>query len=249
LHGGATFFDPLSLLPSWSLWRPASSAAGAESSSDPGVDANSPDAVGGGSSKPRRPGAGKGRSSGGTEAAAGGAAARRRLLALPHHQQAVRTFSSSSGSGSNGGAIGIGRRSVGSRKLLGPAELAAAQAAADAGVSLPTDMAASAQAFLEQRLRMEDVRRYLLDTLRLYASLQTFQVQPPEQAVCYDGDALLGQFGTPYPADAEVVAGKYPWLYNFGVGACPRDRLPKDGWQTADGQKNQTRGFFRRWVH
>lgn len=51
-----------------------------------------------------------------------------------------------------------------------------------AGVTIPgVDQiqllqAAAAQAFLEQRLRMEDVRRYLLDTLRLYASLQTFQV-------------------------------------------------------------------------
>jgi Glycosyl transferase family 90 len=40
----------------------------------------------------------------------------------------------------------------------------------------PFSQAAAAQAFLEQRLRMEDVRQYLLDTLRLYASLQTFQV-------------------------------------------------------------------------
>jgi hypothetical protein len=75
------------------------------------------------------------------------------------------------------------------------------------------------------------------------------QVQPPKQAVCYDGDALLGQFGTPYPADAEVVASKYPWLESFGAGACPKDRLPKDGWQTVASQKDQAKGFFRRWVH
>lgn len=133
--------DPLSLLPSWSLWRPAGSAAGAKPSSSPGADADRPDPGGSGSgssSKPRRPGAGKGGKggSGSTEAAAGGAAARRQALALPYHQTAVSTVSSSSSDGS----IGSSRRSFAGRKLLGPAELAAAQAAADADVPLPTDM-------------------------------------------------------------------------------------------------------------
>lgn len=40
---------------------------------------------------------------------------------------------------------------------------------------LPTQ-AAAADMFLEHHLRMEDVRRYLLDVLRLYAALQTFKV-------------------------------------------------------------------------
>ena len=57
-------------------------------------------------------------------------------LALPYHQTAVSTVSSSSSDGS----IGSSRRSFAGRKLLGPAELAAAQAAADADVPLPTDM-------------------------------------------------------------------------------------------------------------
>jgi Glycosyl transferase family 90 len=39
--------------------------------------------------------------------------------------------------------------------------------------------AAAAEAFLEQHLRMDDVRRYLLDVLRLYAALQTFKVKVP----------------------------------------------------------------------
>ena len=70
---------------------------------------------------------------------------------------------------------------------------------------------------------------------------------PPKRAVCYDGDALLGQFGTPFAADAEVVAKKYPWLEGFGAGACPRDRLPKDGWQTAASLADKPRGFLARW--
>ena len=137
--------DPLSLLPSWSLWRPASSGAGVKGSSFPGADADSPDAVGGGS-KPRRPGTGKGGSDS-TGATAGGAAARRRVLALPDHPPAVSTSSSSGGgradsrsSSSSDGGLGSGRQRLRGRKLLGPAELAAAQAAADADISLPTDM-------------------------------------------------------------------------------------------------------------
>lgn len=58
------------------------------------------------------------------------------------------------------------------------------------------------------------------------------QVQPTKNAVCYDGAALLGQFGTPRPADAALVSGKYPWLNSFGAGACPPDRMPQDGWKT-----------------
>lgn len=49
--------------------------------------------------------------------------------------------------------------------------------------------------------------------------------------MCYDGAALLGQFGTPRPSDAAVVSGKYPWLEGFGAGACPPNRMPKDGWK------------------
>ena len=44
-------------------------------------------------------------------------------------------------------------------------------------VSAPERVARSAAAFLEAHLRMADVRRYLLDLLKAYSALQTFQVR------------------------------------------------------------------------
>ena len=41
--------------------------------------------------------------------------------------------------------------------------------------------------FLQEHLRMEDVRQYVLDVLREYAALQRFQPQPSQGAVCYTG--------------------------------------------------------------
>lgn len=178
--------------------------------------------------------------------AAGAAGARRRLQAAqraagdPGGQTAGgidaqrvldRRRAAAAASAGTNGQSSSSTLSGSSRELLGPAELEVAQAAADADLPLPTDVAAAAEAFLTDHLRMEDVRRYLLDVLRLYAALQTFEVQPTKNAVCYDGAALLGQFGTPRPSDAAVVSGKYPWLDSFGVGGCPPNRTPKDGWE------------------
>lgn len=85
----------------------------------------------------------------------------------------------------------------------------------------PVQVAEEAAAFLEKHLTMAHVRRYILDTLRVYASLQSFQVQLPTDAVCYDGRRLLEQFSKPHEVDMKLVAAQYPWLHTFSSGACP----------------------------
>ena len=57
-------------------------------------------------------------------------------------------------------------------------------------VTAPERIANSAAAFLDAHLRMTDVRRYMLDLLKTYAALQTFQVcalwNPPSKKAFAD---------------------------------------------------------------
>ena len=46
----------------------------------------------------------------------------------------------------------------------------------DGDYNAPQRIARSAAAFLDAHLRMRDVRQFMLDLLRTYAALQTFQV-------------------------------------------------------------------------
>ena len=60
--------------------------------------------------------------------------------------------------------------------------------------------------FLAQHVQMPDVRLYIRDALRKYASLQRFMPHPSWNAECYTGEMLLEQFGFPHAFDAEAVA-------------------------------------------
>lgn len=56
------------------------------------------------------------------------------------------------------------------------------------------------------------------DLLRAYAKLQQFRVRPVAKSVCYTGDRLLEQFGTPHAGDGAAVARAYPWLCGHDDG-------------------------------
>ena len=90
----------------------------------------------------------------------------------------------------------------------------------------------SAVQFLSEHLRMKDVRMYVRDALRQYASLQSFTPQASWNAECYTGDRLLEEFGFPYAADRATVAKAYPWLAEYGKKECegrlPRREVEKD---------------------
>ena len=51
-------------------------------------------------------------------------------------------------------------------------------------MSAPERIAGNAAAFLDAHLRMKDVRQYLLDLLKTYSALQTFQVRDADWVVC-----------------------------------------------------------------
>ena len=81
---------------------------------------------------------------------------------------------------------------------------------------------ADALQFIEDHVQMEDVRLYIRDVLKEYASLQTAtQIKPSWNAVCYTGQLVLDQFAFPYRLDKQVVVQAYPWLTTFGQDLCP----------------------------
>ena len=86
--------------------------------------------------------------------------------------------------------------------------------------------------FLAQHVQMADVRLYIRDALRKYASLQRFMPHPSWNAECYTGEMLLEQFGFPYAFDKEAVLKAYPWLADYGskecVGKLPRRVVEKN---------------------
>lgn len=76
--------------------------------------------------------------------------------------------------------------------------------------------------FIENHVQIEDVRLYIKDVLKEYASLQTAtQIKPSWNAVCYTGQLVLDQFAFPYRLDKQVVVQAYPWLQTFGQDSCP----------------------------
>lgn len=76
--------------------------------------------------------------------------------------------------------------------------------------------------FIEDHVQMEDVRLYIKDVLKEYASLQTAsEIKPSWNAVCYTGQLVLDQFAFPYRLDKQVVVQAYPWLTSFGQDLCP----------------------------
>lgn len=76
--------------------------------------------------------------------------------------------------------------------------------------------------FIEDHVQMEDVRLYIKDVLKEYASLQTAtQIKPSWNAVCYTGQLVLDQFAFPYRLDKQVVVQAYPWLQTFAQDSCP----------------------------
>lgn len=86
---------------------------------------------------------------------------------------------------------------------------------------------------MEDHVQMEDVRLYIKDVLKEYASLQTAtQIKPSWNAVCYTGQLVLDQFAFPYRLDKQVVVQAYPWLTSFGQDLCPaatEGTMPADG--------------------
>ena len=86
---------------------------------------------------------------------------------------------------------------------------------------------------MNDHVRMEDVRLYIRDVLKEYASLQTFKPRPSWNSECYTGDHLLEQFGFPYEYDKKVVTAAYPWLRGFAAEECkgqiPRSKRPQKG--------------------
>lgn len=60
---------------------------------------------------------------------------------------------------------------------------------------------------------MEDVRQYILGTLKKYASLQRFEPQRLPGSVCYSGPQLLEEFK--FIKDVLTLATAYPWLSNL----------------------------------
>ena len=81
--------------------------------------------------------------------------------------------------------------------------------------------------FIEDHVQMEDVRLYIKDVLKEYASLQTAaRIKPSWNAVCYTGQLVLDQFAFPYRLDKQVVAQAYPWLATFGQDLCESDAAP-----------------------
>lgn len=79
---------------------------------------------------------------------------------------------------------------------------------------------------MTENVRMEDVRLYIRDVLKEYASLQTFKPKPSWNAVCYTGQELMDQFGFPYEYDRGIVKAAYPWLENWAKDEC-RGQLPR----------------------
>lgn len=82
-------------------------------------------------------------------------------------------------------------------------------------------------------MQMGDVRLYIKDVLKEYASLQTAkEIKPSWNAVCYTGQLVLDQFAFPYRLDKQVVVQAYPWLTSFGQDLCPASKegtMPVDG--------------------
>lgn len=74
--------------------------------------------------------------------------------------------------------------------------------------------------FVRDHIRMDDVRLYIRDALKEYASLQSGDVQPTWNADCYTGELLLEQFGFPHKTDRDIVAQAYPWLKDYNLEAC-----------------------------
>lgn len=74
--------------------------------------------------------------------------------------------------------------------------------------------------FLAKHVKMAEVRLYIRDALRHYASLQQFRPSTSWNAECYTGELLLEQFGYPHAYDKQVVLQAYPWLADYGKSAC-----------------------------
>ena len=76
--------------------------------------------------------------------------------------------------------------------------------------------------FMQDHVQMQDVRLYIRDVLKEYASLQTAtEIKPSWNAICYTGQLVLDQFAFPYRLDKQVVVQAYPWLTSFGQDLCP----------------------------
>lgn len=86
----------------------------------------------------------------------------------------------------------------------------------------PQEIADAGLKFMKDHVQMEDVRLYVKDVLKEYASLQTAtRIKPSWNAVCYTGQLVLDQFAFPYRLDKQVVVQAYPWLQTFGQDSCP----------------------------
>ena len=92
--------------------------------------------------------------------------------------------------------------------------------------------------FIEDHVQMEDVRLYIKDVLKEYASLQTAsEIKPSWNAICYTGQLVLDQFAFPYRLDKQVVVQAYPWLTAFGQDLCPASAetaIPSEGAASLD---------------
>ncbi|KAK9835269.1 hypothetical protein WJX74_010474 [Apatococcus lobatus] len=101
-----------------------------------------------------------------------------------------------------------------------PQSMKTSEVEKEASVDKPWLIAEASYAFVRDHIRMDDVRLYIRDALKEYASLQSGDVQPTWNADCYTGELLLEQFGFPHKTDRDIVAQAYPWLKEYNQDAC-----------------------------
>ena len=72
---------------------------------------------------------------------------------------------------------------------------------------LPTpDHSDTSMQFMRDRLRIRDVRLYIRDLLKEYASLQKFKPKPNPLARCLDWERMLMEFEWPHYKEASAAA-------------------------------------------
>ncbi|KAK9859348.1 hypothetical protein WJX84_004391 [Apatococcus fuscideae] len=101
-----------------------------------------------------------------------------------------------------------------------PQSMKTSEVEKEASLDKPWLIAEASYAFVRDHIRMDDVRLYIRDALKEYASLQSGDVQPTWNADCYTGELLLEQFGFPHKTDRDIVTQAYPWLKEYNQEAC-----------------------------
>lgn len=86
----------------------------------------------------------------------------------------------------------------------------AADVTAEARAAIPEDMSAALTDFVDSKLRMQDVREYIVDLLWKLSDVQHFNVTPSKGAKVMTHRSILDAFM--FDRDRQEVAAAYPWL-------------------------------------